>query len=622
MISASAERRRGFAPASVTIKVALCWLIVSLIAVLGSFHNIAALHYSDPDDSLRMLQVTDWLRGQSWFDLHQYRIEPGAAPHSGGVLMHWSRLVDLPIALVIAVTKPFLGMVGAMRAASVIVPLFTLGIAMALTARIAWRVMGEQVAVVTCLLWSLAFPAMAQLGPLRIDHHGWQIVAVLAAINALFARDQRVGGALIGAAMAFGMAISLELLPFTALFGGVLALRWLRDRGARGALVAMLQSTAVTSGLLFVLTHGIADLVSHCDTLSPAYIAGLGIAGLGSALAARLGPLPRTALILALGCVAGAAGAAFLLIAPECTRGPFAQLEPLVRDYWYANVTEGLPITHQGLAQGIQTMLPPLFGLWAAIRLHRSAQDWLRQFWFEYALLLGGALLITAAVARFGGVAGAIATVPLGWQVRVWMRQIATSEAQRKGARVKTAAAIVLALIPGALLLPLAHAAAQVGNTHAAARAKDIDFLGNRKIALPTESVDACGMPGSLRALAALPRATLFAPLDIGPSILLGTQHSVVATGHHRANLAMNDIIAAFLTAPEATGPNAARAIIARRGARYVVTCDDLVELHNYAYDARRSLAADLLRRRPPSWLRAVPLGAGAGTLRVWEVVG
>ena len=613
MISMAVERRRGFAPAGVWGRVALCWLIVATIFVLSDFQNIAAMHYSDPDDSLRMLEVIDWLGGQSWSDIHQYRIDPAG----GGVLMHWSRLVDLPIALVIFVTRPLLGTLGAMRAASVVVPLFTLAVAMALTARIAWRIMGEQVAVVTCLLWSLAIATTLQFQPMRIDHHAWQIVAVLAAVNALFVRDTRVGGALIGAALAFGMAISIELLPFTALFGGVLALRWLRDRTARWALVAMLQGTAATGAALFILTHGTTDLINHCDSASPASIAAFAIAGFGSALVARFEPLPRTAVVLGLGGVAVLAGAGFLLLAPQCTQGPFAHLEPLVRAYWYANVTEGMPLTQQRFATAVQMALPPLFGLWAAIRLHREAQDWVRGFWFEYALLLGGALLITAMVARFAGVAGALATVPLGWQVRVWIHQIGGSEIRRKGARLRTLGAIVFALVPGVPMLPLAHAANALNAGHNHAGPSSSQALGISRVKLAETSVEACGMPGSLPALARLPAATIFAPLDIGPSLLLGTHHSVVATGHHRANLAMNDVIAAYLATPEA-----ARAIVARRGAKYVVSCDDLVELHNYAYDARHGLAADLLRDRPPGWLRRVPLGASATNLKLWEVVG
>jgi hypothetical protein len=51
------------------------------------------LRSSDTDDNLRMMQVRDLMRGQDWYDLRQYRLNPPF-----GADIHWSRLVDLPIA--------------------------------------------------------------------------------------------------------------------------------------------------------------------------------------------------------------------------------------------------------------------------------------------------------------------------------------------------------------------------------------------------------------------------------------------------------------------------------------------------------------------------------------------
>src|SRR5262245_2193987 len=48
------------------------------------------------DDAMRLVQIRDFLAGQGWFDLTQYRLDP-----PDGVAMHWSRLVDLPIAILI-----------------------------------------------------------------------------------------------------------------------------------------------------------------------------------------------------------------------------------------------------------------------------------------------------------------------------------------------------------------------------------------------------------------------------------------------------------------------------------------------------------------------------------------
>ncbi|MGO7426910.1 hypothetical protein ACCT09_45980, partial [Rhizobium ruizarguesonis] len=43
----------------------------------------------DNDDGMRLVEVRDFLAGQGWFDLMQYRLGL-----DGGTLMHWSRLID------------------------------------------------------------------------------------------------------------------------------------------------------------------------------------------------------------------------------------------------------------------------------------------------------------------------------------------------------------------------------------------------------------------------------------------------------------------------------------------------------------------------------------------------
>ena len=53
------------------------------------------LRNGDNDSLLRLVQIRDLIGGQGWFDLHQYRMGP-----EGGFVMHWSRLVDAPIAAI------------------------------------------------------------------------------------------------------------------------------------------------------------------------------------------------------------------------------------------------------------------------------------------------------------------------------------------------------------------------------------------------------------------------------------------------------------------------------------------------------------------------------------------
>ena len=61
-----------------------------LIERWGAVHWLAL---NDTDDNIRFVQVKDWLAGQGWYDLRQYRLNPPE-----GADIHWSRIVDLPIA--------------------------------------------------------------------------------------------------------------------------------------------------------------------------------------------------------------------------------------------------------------------------------------------------------------------------------------------------------------------------------------------------------------------------------------------------------------------------------------------------------------------------------------------
>jgi hypothetical protein len=85
------RRRPLFAP-ELYARVALAWVMISGLMLVTSYGAIAAMRFPDPDDVMRLMQVRDLLNGQSWFDVHQYRVDAAG----GGVPMHWSRLVDVP----------------------------------------------------------------------------------------------------------------------------------------------------------------------------------------------------------------------------------------------------------------------------------------------------------------------------------------------------------------------------------------------------------------------------------------------------------------------------------------------------------------------------------------------
>ncbi|MBA4160739.1 MAG: hypothetical protein C0515_01370 [Novosphingobium sp.] len=577
---------RGFWP-----KIVLAWLGVAAVLVVRNWAQITSFQLADPDDVLRLVQVRDLLAGQPWFDLHQYRIDAPA-----GVATHWSRLVDAPLALVILLLKPFIGQAGAELAAAVIVPLLTLLCAMLLTARIALKLFGERAAYATCLVWIMALAALTQLQPMRIDHHGWQIVAELAAINGLLSSSAKRGGRVIGIALGLGLSISLELLPFAVLFAAVLGLKWLRDPAQRGWLVQMLASLALTSIAAFVLTRGpVFD--THCDTVTPTYLIGFTLAALLVGLIARLERTSPLVIAALLGGAAMLTGAAYLALTPTCLAGPFAALDPLVRQVWYNNVLEGLPATRQDWPNMVQMVVPPLAALVVAALCFLGASNGRRERLRDFALVLAGSLVTALLVARFSAVAAAVATVPLGYAISEWLRR---ASEMKLAARLLVLPLIMLVLVPG-------FAAGKLKN-HFAPPAADpqgeVPVLGR-----------GCGLPESLPALQALPPATVFAPFEIGPALLRHTQHSVIATNHHRAAPQMGDVIRAYTSEPAK-----AEAYVRQHKAAYVIACGDLVEARNYAAMEPKGLMAKLLAGQAPAWLEPVALPASAGSLKLWKV--
>src|ERR1700751_2243385 len=108
------------------------------------------------DDAMRLVEVRDLIGGQGWFDLFQYRMDP-----PGGTSMHWSRLIDAPLAALILLLKPLLGMHGAEAVTLYFWPALLFAIALALIAAIARQVSNSTKAQLAAVaLAVLSIPAL------------------------------------------------------------------------------------------------------------------------------------------------------------------------------------------------------------------------------------------------------------------------------------------------------------------------------------------------------------------------------------------------------------------------------------------------------------------------------
>lgn len=314
-----------------------------------------------------------------------------------------------------------------------LVSALTLGCVMLLIGRIAFRIFDEEIAGLACLACAVAVPLMMALRPVAFDLHGLQAVCVLFALNGLMAREARYGGWAIGAALASWLALSLDGMVLALGFVTIPALKWLHNRADRWWLVHTLLALAVVSAAILA-AQGAAGLPLACGTLAVAHLAAFAWMTGILTVVALFEPHPRAFTVGGLAVAAG--GAALLLdnFTPGCALGSSLGLA-------------GSPPLWRGDAiSAIQALGLPLLGLVATLRLIAHAGDWLRRWWSDYALLIVLAAVTTAFDTRAAAAACVLAAVPIGWQMREWIRSARNT--RRVGRRVLALTGVALALAP------------------------------------------------------------------------------------------------------------------------------------------------------------------------------
>ena len=565
----------------------LLWLARDAFSTLSS---------SDPDDAMRLQQVRDWLGGQNFYDVSQHRVSP---PIGGP--MHWSRIVDMPIAGLILLLSPVLGPELAEVIACAAAPLLTLGgltWALFIATR---RIGGEKLALLAALLLLATPTILIQFRPLRIDHHGWQILLGAIALCGAFDPRPARGGAVAGIAIGIWLQISSEGLPYAALFGALFMLRQWRGREQVVRLVAYAVATGGAAVILLALLRGTAALwEQHCDALSSPYVWPLAAFAVATPLAFKLlKPRSGQGRFLAAAASGAAAVVIFLVVGRSCLAGdPFQALGPVAYKLWYLHVMEGRPIWEQSRSMMGLILLPTLVGLAGSIAAaRREVEAQRREAWLALAFLLAGSLAIASMVMRAMSLAHVFALPGIGWLMASLFQR-----AQRQPQMLTR----VLGSAGTALLAPAATCTIWI-----AIAAPDQPDAGSEH--------GGCRIGEGAAALRRLPASNLFAPLDIGPDILVRTAHSVTGTAHHRNAAGITAVVEGF-TAP----PERARAILSRlnggKGPDYLVTCRGLNEFRNYARDHRGSLAAELERGAYPVWLKPVALPRSGG-LQLYRVM-
>jgi hypothetical protein len=570
------------------------WLAISLV-LIGAFSSaIGGLQMQDPDDYMRLLQVEALLDGQSWWDVSNHRMG-GAA---GAASMHWSRLVDLPIALLILVADVFVSHANAVRFAVVTVPLLQLLAAMALmrgTLR-CLEFKGGAANIGTLILPLLPL-TLGVFAPLRIDHHGWQAVLAIGILRLLVDRRAREHKAVLaGATAALLVSISIEGLPLLAAAGLFYALVYLSE-GRPGPLAGFLCGLVLASAPLFAMTHHPAQWAQAWpDAIGWPHLTTFALAALLTAplLRLRRAPAPLQNLLLL------AAITVISVIPVVATLGieglaPFSGMDPLLRTYWLDNIAEALPVTAQS-ADAAGMLLSMLVLLAFAIvtgraKMERSGNP---RGWLAVCVCAGAMCLLSLVMFRAALVAQMMLTPLCALLLRDALRV-----ASRFDGPLLRIPAILLALLS---LTP-------AGGSIAGAAAMRVQGVERRVAAEATSG--GC----DLSRLAVLPAGHVFATFDLGPELLARTGHTVEAGSYHRNQAAMLRVVRGFTASPAA-----AEGIVRGTGAGYVVLCKTTGDVRVFSRAAASTLAGDLISGKPPSWLEPLPAASG-GALVAYRVV-
>jgi hypothetical protein len=589
---AALKRQLGVNP---NVLMPVLWLAAT-VAIAWPSINGGVFDAMSTDDAMRLVQVRDWIGGQGWFDLFQHRLDPP------GASMHWSRVVDVPLAALILLLRPLIGTHGAETVTLFLWPLLLFAAALMLVAAIARQMSGRvtNAQITAVMLAVLSAPALIHFRPGAIDHHNAQIVLLLALVLLTSEIEQSaVKAALGGLAASLSLAIGIEMLPAIAAIGiAVFGLFVWRGASVSRQIAAFGAALAASSLLLAPALLPLPSLaLPVCDAFGGPVL--LLVAGGGISLIIMVG-IDRLHSTLRLRLATGAASAialvgAFLSLFAGCIASPYAQLDPLVTSLWVDKVVESM-----SLATMLQLTPQKVLGF------------------YGFPLMTMGfsaaALIRSNPPGRFRWIVGIMTLAALiglsFWEMR------AAAAASMVAAPIFAASLVTLrpTLAPGRSLVLLALAVSPASFAALGLSAKPlIDLVFKPQMTIAERGASTCQTVSDVASMTRLPKGRVMAPIDLGPMILVDTDHAVFAAPYHRNN----DGIVAMLNLMLAPGP-AARQILSDRRVDYVVTCSAAPEqdLVNLAPDG---LAARLGRGETPDFLEPLDLGP-AHKISVWRV--
>lgn len=571
-------------------------LVLLAVGACAGFPTLADAR-GDNDSLLRLVEVRDLLAGQAWFDLHQYRMGP-----AGGFAMHWSRLVDGPLAVLVLAGQ---AVTGSREAAEAVVrvlwPSLLYGLTVFFLVRAARRFGGEAATLPAAVIGGTSLFFLGIYTPGALDHHNVQLMLTVAAVSLLLdAPRWQPAAALAGCCMALTLAVGMETAPYVAVIGSTVAgLLILDPEGERAVARRFGLGFAGAGAAAFAGTVPPAAWGdAACDAYSAAQFLPAAAGGIGLAAVTFL-PFPtgRLRLLAALGLLGTLVAAIVLVLFPQCLAAPYAGVDARLHALWLDQIAEAQSLRQllaEDPASVVARYVTPVLGLLLALRRlrrhPRSRRDVL------VAAVLAAAVLVSVWQVRGSVFSIPLATIPLAAWVGVWRERAGAQ------ARVRTVVRMLAVwLVSTNLVWSSAAAAATV--------LLDLEAAPQQVLGSP------CEARRDFAGLAALPPTTVLAVSNLGSPILAYTGHRSLAGPYHRnagGNLAALD---AFV------GPaDDAERVVRRHHIGLVALCPGNAESRVLSLEAPQGFLAGLMRGTVPAWLEPVA-GTDGQPLRLYRVL-
>ena len=572
----------------------IIWLGYCLWSIFASWDQIRWFGLGDTDDNMRIMQVRALLHGQGWYDLRDYHMNPPF-----GANIHWSRLVDLPLAGLILGLRPFLGGAGAERWAVAIAPMLPyllLLYSLALTAR---RLLGPTAYLLAFLALIFAGSNNGMFAPERIDHHGWQLALLALSISSIADPKRVRGGIFLALSTALSLAIGLEMIIYLAIAGVAMVLFWVLDAGERGRLRAYAVTLAGSTALCFLVFASNDNWNAVCDALSPVWLSD---ALVGSALClvlALISPADwKRRFVLAL--CAGVIIAAFhALTWPHCLQR-LEGVSPEVDRLWLSHVKEARPFYMHGWRIATLIMTLPVTGAigWALLVWWRWGDPDLRRRVIGAAVISISALLLLFWQTRTGPAAQMMAVIGCAaiiWIIipRSWNSELSTVRIFVTSLAVVVGCGAVVPVIVGAI---------------------PEDKPTKRDLAIGRAN-RLCGTMWGLHAVALQPKGTIMTFVDLGPRLITLTHHDAIAGPYHRNGQQIADVMNFWRGSADQ-----AHQLAAKYHANYVLSCPDSSTTTIFEAETPKGFYVQLTRGKIPAWLVPVQLPKES-PYRMWRVV-